>query len=241
MPSDPHLLSKVLLFQGLPPEQFEIVSRTLRSKSYPARRTLFEGLEPGESVYVVLSGSVKVFDEDVNGLLVVLAILGPGEVVGEMSSMDKLGRSASAITLEPSTIGWVDGATFTDWCRRMPALSHALAEMLSRRLRLANAQIRALSTLAVPGRLARTLLALAREYGRESQGGGTAITVPLTQSDLAGMTGASRVSVNQTLMGWKRSGHISEVMKHVIVVHHLDALRRFCENPEPSDWDRGSI
>jgi len=164
--------------------------------------------QPGEAVYVILSGSAKVHVIRSDGTEVILAILGPGEVVGEMSLADSLGRSADVATLEESVLLWMDRSVFRASVEAAPTLARNLAEVLSRRLRLTNTHLLSLATLDVPGRVASQLLALANEYG-ENTPEGTRIPMRLTQSDLAALVGASRVRVNQALGYFRKHGAIS--------------------------------
>jgi len=221
------------LFANLNGDDFQQVEAAVRYKRVAAGKPLMDANQPGSMVYLILEGSVKVFDEDSEGRLVVLALLGPSEIVGEMSVLDAregLGlRSASVVVQEPTLVAWVDSATFNHWRSRMPSLSLALTELLARRLRLANAQIRALSTLDVSGRVARLLLTFADEYGQAQPGGSTMIALRLTQSDLAGLTGSTRVRVNQTLSGWRKSGYVKLHTDHRIEILDSKPLRRLCE------------
>ena len=181
--------------------------------------------QPGEAIYVLLRGSVKVHLLTPEGTEVILAVLGPGEVVGEMSLADSLGRSASVTTLEESTFLWVDRRTFSSSIEGSPVLARNLADVLSRRVRLANAHLLSMAALDVPGRVASQLLALAREYGEETPEG-LRVPIKLTQSDLAALVGASRVRVNQALGYYRKRGDISIDRAHRIIVHDEEALAR---------------
>ena len=225
-PVEADALSELALFEGVPGWELERLAPLLYRKSLPAGTNVVAADEPGGEVYVVLEGSVKVELPAPGGTGVILAVLGPGEVVGEMSLVDSLGRSASVRTLEGTTLLCMDRATFRTSVEEAPALARNLANLLSRRLRLANAHVRALAAMDVPGRVAAQLLALAREYGEPSPEGGTLIPLPLTQSDLAALVGASRVRVNQAIAFFKRSGHISVGADHRIAVHDPEALGR---------------
>ena len=224
-------LRKSPLFANLNNNDFQQVEAAVRYKRVAGGKPLMDANQPGSMVYFILEGSVKVFDEDSEGRLVVLALLGPSEIVGEMSVLDSSLRSASVVVQEPSLVAWVDSDTFNHWRSRMPSLSIALTELLARRLRLANAQIRALSTLDVRGRVARLLLTFAEEYGEPQTGGSTMISLRLTQSDLAGLTGSTRVRVNQTLSAWKRSGYIQLHTDYRIEIRDFAPLRRLCDMP----------
>ena len=121
-----------------------------------------------------------------DGSEVILAILGAGEIVGEMSVADSLGRSANVITLEETSFLRIDRRSFQASVEGLPTMALNLTNILSRRLRLANAHLRSVAAMDVPGQVAAQLLALAREYDVPSSRNGTLIPLPLTQSDPAG-------------------------------------------------------
>lgn len=221
---DPLVLGRLDLFDRLPAADLARLNDQLRRQSFRAGTPVVSEDQPGEAIYVILEGSVKILVEQANGTEVILAILGAGEIVGEMSVVDSLGRSASAVTLEPTAVLWMDRSAFWDSLRALPELTYNLAEILSRRLRLANERIEALSSLDVYGRVARQILAFAREYGEAVGDGDTRIPVRLTQGDLAGLVGASRVRVNQVLVSYKRRRLISVDRSHRITVHNPDLL-----------------
>jgi CRP/FNR family transcriptional regulator, cyclic AMP receptor protein len=222
----PDVLSGVALFRGLTREQLSDLATLLKRRDYAAGVPVITADEPGETIYIVLAGSVKVHVEHPDGTGVVLAILGPGEVVGEMSLADSLGRSASVTTLEETSFLWVDRATFRRSVRETPTLALNLANVLSRRLRLTNIHLRSLATLDVPGRVAAQLVAFAQEYGEDAPGGGVRVPMRLTQADLAGLVGASRVRVNQTLGYFRRQNFISVAEDNRFIVLDQDALIR---------------
>jgi CRP/FNR family cyclic AMP-dependent transcriptional regulator len=220
------ILSEVALFRGLPAEQLSKIETRLHRRTFPAGSNVITAEEPGETVYVVLEGSVKAYVIRPDGIEVVLAALGRGELIGEMSLADSLGRSASVMTLEETSFLVLDRETFRASVEELPTMALNLADVLSRRLRLANAHLRSVAAMDVPGRVAAQLLALTREYGEPSPRGGTLIPLPLTQSDLAGLVGASRVRVNQAIGFFKKRRYLSVGTDLRIIVHDADALAR---------------
>ena len=224
---DSHPLDGIPLFEGLSRRNLTRLGRHLERRVYPPGTEIIQQSDPGTAVYVLVSGSVKIHEHQPDGTEVILAILAEEEVFGEMSVVDSLGRSANVTTLEETTVLWMHRERFWDCLREMPSLAYNLNRLLARRLRLANTQIDALASLDVPGRVARHLLALAFEYGKPAEGGGTLIPIPLTQTDLAELVGASRVRVNQVLGGFRRRRVIS-VSKHFYTVLDRDALARRC-------------
>ena len=166
--------------------------------------TILYANQPGEVAYVVLDGTLKVSTLQSNGKELTLALLGPGEIVGELSLADRSGRSADVTTLEPSTLVWIDRNTFDQLRRDIPTITENLLRLMARRLRLANAQLQAVATLDVHGRVARQLLALADALGVPQPDGSVQIPLRVTQSDLAALVGATRVRVNEVLVGFTK-------------------------------------
>lgn len=226
--SDPQTLGKLPLFHNLGLEQLQHLNTILRRRQVSAGTDIATAEQPGEVVYIILSGTVKIHAEQVDGSSVILAILGPGELVGEMSVLENIGRSATVETLEDSQVLWMDGRSFEQSIQRIPEMNSNLVRIFSRRLRLANAQIQALATLDVFGRVARQLLAFASEYGQPQQQG-VLIPLRLSQTDLAGMVGASRVRVNQVLAFYRQQGYVSVDQDSRITVLNQDALAQRCQ------------
>jgi CRP/FNR family cyclic AMP-dependent transcriptional regulator len=225
--TDPAALSRMPLFRGVPARELERLVPLLQERSFPAGASVLTAEQPGEAVYILLKGSVKVYVTHTDGSEVILAILGTGEIVGEMSLADSLGRSASVTTLEDSTFLWMDRRTFLSGMEEIPTIARNLVGILSRRLRLADTHTRSLASLDVHGRVAAQLLAFAREYGEPlPDGGGVLIPLRLTQTDLGGLVGASRVRVNQALSYYRKRGSISLDKEGRITVHEREVLAR---------------
>jgi CRP/FNR family cyclic AMP-dependent transcriptional regulator len=220
-------LGSLPLFEGLDTAELAQVNQLLHRSLVPAGTHFITADQPGEVVYVLLAGTVKIYVNRSDGREVILAFLGPGDTVGEMSLVDSAGRSANVMTTEPSQLVWLDRATFQGCLRTMAPLANNLVRLLANRLRFANEQIQALCTLDVPGRVARQILALSDRYGTERQGG-VVIPIRLTQSDLADLVGASRERVNQVIVELKSRGVISVDGNHRIHVHHPAELARYC-------------
>lgn len=225
---DPRSLGELDLFQGLAPDQLTELNGLLRSQTVQAGTHFITAEQPGEVVYVLLEGTVKIYVTRSDGREVILAFLGPGDTVGEMSLVDSAGRSANVVTTEPSRLLWMDRPTFQACLRTLTPLANNLVRLLANRLRFANEQIQALCTLDVPGRVARQILAMADRYGSREAGGDVRIPLRLTQSDLAEIVGASRERVNQVIVDFKHRGFITVDPDHRIRVHDRAELARYC-------------
>jgi CRP/FNR family cyclic AMP-dependent transcriptional regulator len=225
---DPRLLGELELFQGLSAAELAQLNELLRSSIIPAGTHFITAEQPGEVVYVVLDGTVKIYVSREDGREVILAFLGRGDTVGEMGLIDSAGRSANVVTTERSRLLWMDRATFQGCLRTLTPLANNLVRLLSKRLRFANEQIQALCTLDVTGRVARQILALADRYGNLEAGGEVVIPLRLTQSDLGEIVGASRERVNQVIGDFKQRGTIAVEGDHRIRVRNRRDLARFC-------------
>ena len=222
-------LTSIPLFAGLSEENLTEMNQLLHKRKFPAGKNIMTVDQPGETVYILLDGSVKIYVDQLDGSEVILAFLGPGATFGELSLVDSLGRSASVVALEECNCLAMDRSSFHRCLKSVPDLSYNLAQLLSQRLRLANEQIQALSTLDVRGRVARQLVAFAEQYGQPAEADGILIPLRLTQTDVAALVGASRERVNQVIVDFKGSGFITVDPSHYFTVLDQDALIGRCQ------------
>ncbi|MBV8203114.1 MAG: Crp/Fnr family transcriptional regulator [Acidobacteria bacterium] len=221
-------LREMELFRDLSPEQIAELEASLVRRTFPGGTLLMSVEQPGTALFVILEGSVKVFLNRDDGSEVIVALLGGGHTLGEMSVFLGNQRSANAVTMERTAMLCMSGSDFEGFLQRMPRLSFNLNRQLSMRLRLANQQIVALSSLDVAGRVAREILAFAERYGRDEDRGWVRIPLRLTQGDLASIIGTSRERVNQVMVRFKRRGYLSVDRSHHITVHNREELERSC-------------
>jgi CRP/FNR family cyclic AMP-dependent transcriptional regulator len=221
-----NLLSDIQLFEGLTPAQLDWVSHRAHRRVFPTGKNVMIVEQPGEAVYIILHGTVKVYTEQ-GGRDAILSILGSGDLIGEMSLIDSVGHSASVVTLEDSLMLWMDKVTFNYMLDNFPPIARNLVKILSARVRLSDQMIQSLATLDVNGRVARQLLAFAERYGRDADDM-VKIRIALTQSDIADLVGASRKRVNQTMVFFKEEGLVSMDADGRINIHSKDGLARFC-------------
>ena len=221
-----NLLADIELFAGLTPTQLDWVAQRAHRRGFEAGRNVMTIDQPGEAVYIILHGTVKIHIEQ-GERDVIISILGAGDLLGEMSLIDSIGRSASAVTLENSLMLWMDKVTFNYILDNFPPVARNLVRILSSRVRLSDQLIQALATLDVNGRVARQLLAFAEKYGREKDGA-MQIRIVLTQGDIADLVGASRKRVNQTMVLFKEQGLIDTDAEGRIAVKDSEGLAKFC-------------
>jgi CRP/FNR family transcriptional regulator, cyclic AMP receptor protein len=222
-----NLLADIELFSGLTPSQLEWVAQRAHRRVFEAGRNVLTMEQPGEAVYIILYGTVKIHIEQ-GERDVILSILGAGDLLGEMSLIDSVGRSASAVTLEDSLMLWMDKITFNYMLDNFPPVARNLVRILSARVRLSDQLIHALATLDVNGRVARQLLAFAEKYGHEKNGANQ-IRIVLRQGDIADLVGASRKRVNQAMVLFKERGLIDTDAEGRIAIWDAEGLARFCK------------
>ena len=221
---DPASLGELPLFANLAPEELTKLNHLLRRTTVPPGTTLMTVEQPAEVAYLVVTGSLKVHIVQEDGRDVILAILGPGALVGELSLIEDIGRSATVVTIEQSTLLWLDRTAFQMSMQTIPAMTQNVVRILARRIRLANAQIQLLASKDVFARIACLILAFADAYGQALPTGDLLIPLRLTQSDLASLVGASRVRVNQVLGYYKARGYLTVQSNYHLVLHDRAAL-----------------
>src|SRR5215218_7794011 len=132
--NDPTFLRRIALFHELDLGDLAILNGLMRRQEIPAGARLMSTDTQGDSAYVIRHGAVKVHVEQEDGRDVIVAILGPGEIVGEMSIVDRETRSGSVVTLEDSVLFWIDREALQKCLRTMPNLALNLIEILSLRI-----------------------------------------------------------------------------------------------------------
>ena len=158
----------------------------------------------------------------------ILAFLGSGAVVGELSMIDGLPRSASVVAVRPAALSFLSRAAFKAFAIEHPELYEYLVMLLSARLRETDAVIAAGSFLPTKGRLACTLLELAGEFGQDAGNGRTVIRQKIGQSDLAAMTGIARESASRIINDWQRCKMITRLSGYYCI-ENKDQLQREAE------------
>ncbi len=201
-------------FAGLPAELLGAMFATARAVRLVPDQTLFLAGDPGDGCYVVDEGLLKVTMVSPSGSERILAILGAGTVVGELSMIDGAPRSSSVAAVRPSSLRFISRGDFHAFAEDTPAVYRHIMTMLAARLRDTNDVVAAASFLPLKGRVARALISLADAFGHEVGGGRIVIRQKLSQSDLAAMAGIARENVSRILNEWVREKLISRVSSY---------------------------
>jgi len=199
------------LLTALPAELSQSLFAKARPVSLAASETLFVAGEEGDGCYRVEEGLLKASVAAATGGERILAILGPGAVVGELSVIDGGPRSASVTALRDSKLSFVGRAAFVAFGQSTPELYHHMTALLAQRLRDTNDALLATNFLSVKGRVARALLCLAEAFGRDVGQGRILIRQKVSQSDLAAMAGIARENVSRVLHDWAQRSLVSRL------------------------------
>jgi CRP-like cAMP-binding protein len=202
-------LSTVPLFKTLDQEECARFAELVREKSYPKGSVILFEDDPGDSLFIVREGRVKVVLVAEDGREVILGILGVGDHFGELALIDDQPRSAHVIAMEESTLLVLRRDDFRKRVEASPSVAWSLLAELSRRLRRADGKIGSLVLLDVPGRIARMLLDAADD------GGSAMIEKPLTHQTIAHLIGASRETVSRAMREFQDSGWITTERRRI--------------------------
>jgi CRP/FNR family cyclic AMP-dependent transcriptional regulator len=206
------VLKSVPLFASFPDDQLHALATLVTRRSAPRSSLIMAAGDATESLYVVISGRLKVMMGDADGKEVILSLIGPGEFFGEMGLIDDSPRSASVIAIEPCELLSLSRRDFKKCMAENFEMTMAVMKGLVRRLREADRKIGSLALLDVYGRVARLLIDMS-----ENVNGQRIVTKRLPKQDIAKMIGASREMVSRVMKDLQMGGYI-EMRGSTIVV-----------------------
>jgi CRP/FNR family cyclic AMP-dependent transcriptional regulator len=211
------LLRSVSIFADLDPAEIVALERLAEPREYAEGAVIVSQEEPGDALFVLVRGKVKVVLYGESGREIILSIFkSPGDFFGEMSLLDDQPRSATVIADEPSRLLVLSRRDFQAHIAGHPRTALRVLQELSRRLRRADAVIGNLALLDVYGRLAGKLRELADAEGEETADGVVVRQRP-TQSEIAAMIGTSRETVSRALSEFARRGWLSMTGKRLLL------------------------
>jgi len=215
--SQPDVLSGAPLFAALDPDAAAALRSCMTEVTVDRGRTLFNEGDPGDRLYVVTEGKIKLGRTAPDGRENLLAVLGPGEMFGELSLFDPGPRTATATAVTDATLAGVGHDDLQPWLTGRPEVAAHLLRALAQRLRRTNEAMADLVFSDVPGRVAKALLDLARRFGVQSEDG-VHVTHDLTQEELAQLVGASRETVNKALADFASRGFLRLEARAVVLL-----------------------
>jgi CRP/FNR family cyclic AMP-dependent transcriptional regulator len=198
-----------------------------RRRAFGAGVTVFHEGDDAGAVVVLLAGRVKVGTVGGAGREAIVAVRGPGDLLGELSAIDGGPRSATVTTLEPVEALMIAGSAFAALLERRPRIALVILRIVAGRLRYADSQQSQFATHDVVGRVAQRLVELGDRFGVASDGR-IEIALPLSQEELAAWTGASREAVSKALQQLRALGIVETGRKRITVLD-ADALWRHAQ------------
>lgn len=210
-------LARAGIFQGVDPEAATALAAQLETVSFPRSSAIFTEGELGDRLYIIQEGKVKLGRHAPDGRENLLAIMGPADMFGELSVFDPGPRTASAIAVTDVKLATMDRGAMRTWIAQRPEIAEQLLRVIARRLRRTNNTLADLIFTDVPGRVAKALLQLARQFGTRSDGQ-LRVTHDLTQEELAQLVGASRETVNKALADFGQRGWLRLEGKSVVIL-----------------------
>lgn len=213
-------LATVPILSGLDTVDLERFGELTREKTYPKGSVILFEDDPGDSLFIVRTGRVKVVLIGEDGREVILGVLGVGEHFGELALIDDQPRSAHVIAMEDSMLFVLRRDEFRRHVEANPKIAWALLTAISRRLRRADDKIGGLVLLDVPGRISRLILDLAEESGSEK------VEKQLTHQTIAQMIGASRETVSRAMREFQDNGWIAVERRQIRITDRAALEKR---------------
>lgn len=216
-------LAAIPFFAGLDRDALERLNGSMRSRRFRRGEVIFHLGDPGDALFVIISGDVKISLPSETGEEAILATLGSGAVFGELALLDGAPRSASATALTATETVVLPRDRFRDLIATEAGVRDALLASIAGELRRLTTHVEELHFLDITGRLAARLVRLAQDGGTRTPDGGIRLRKNLTQGDLAAMVGCTRQSVNKLLGQFTDDGMI-RLEREGIVVTDMDGL-----------------
>jgi CRP/FNR family cyclic AMP-dependent transcriptional regulator len=221
--TDTTLLERVPLLAALPPRDRELLAAGATHRRFRRGDTIFQKEDPGQSLFIVETGAVRIYLPGSQGNDLTLRVMGAGDFFGDLSLLDGRPRSASAAAAADSTLLVLERSDFLNLITSQPETSMAVLAVVAQRLRDTDEMASDLAFLDAAGRLAKKLLELAGSHGVRTANG-LLIDMQVTQEELANMIGVTRESVNRHLADFRREGLIASEGRR-LVIRDSEALR----------------
>jgi CRP/FNR family transcriptional regulator, cyclic AMP receptor protein len=234
------ILERTRLFRGLPPATIQQIAALSMRRSYSNGAIIFSQGDPGDALYGVVSGKIRISTGSPSGREMFLNIMEPGDTFGEIALLDGRHRTATASAIAQSELIIITRDHFLQLLKREPQLVSHVVQLLCERIRWTSGLAEESALLSVPERLARRLLSLGQLHGHETPKG---VELNISQEDVARFLGLSRQAVNQYLQDWKVLGWLTLGRGKIVIVDDRalrDLLAARSQDDNDSDPGRAS-
>jgi CRP/FNR family transcriptional regulator, cyclic AMP receptor protein len=222
------ILERNRLFRGLSPHIIQQIASLSVRRPYSVGAIIFSQGDPGDALYGVVTGKVRISASAPDGKEMFLNIMEPGDTFGEIALLDGNPRTATASATAPSELLVIMRDPFLSLLQREQSLSTHLLRLLCQRIRWTSGLAEDSALLAVPARLARRLVGLAKAHGHQVLNG---VHLAISQEEIARFLGISRQVVNQYLQTWKANGWV-ELGRAKMTILDEKALQRTAESSD---------
>lgn len=218
------VLARAGIFQGVSPDAVAALVRQLEPVTFRRTEVVFSEGEPGDTLYIITAGKVKIGRKSVDGRDSLITLMGPSDMFGELAIFDPGPRTSTVTALTEVKAVVMSRSVLRSWIADRPEIAEQLLRVLARRLRRTNDNLSDLIFTDVPGRVAKQLLYLAQRFGSRD---GTALRVDheLTQEEIAQLVGSSRETVNKALSDFAQRGWI-RVQGRSILIDNAERLAK---------------
>ncbi|MDH6198632.1 CRP/FNR family cyclic AMP-dependent transcriptional regulator [Mycobacterium frederiksbergense] len=219
------VLARAGIFQGVSPDAVAALVRQLVPVTVNRGRAVFTEGEPGDTLYIITAGKVKIGRKSVDGRDSLLALMGPSDMFGELAIFDPGPRTSTVTALTEVQAVMMSRSVLQSWIADRPEIAEQLLRVLARRLRRTNDNLSDLIFTDVPGRVAKQLLHLAQRFGSR-EGDALRVDHELTQEEIAQLVGSSRETVNKALSDFAQRGWIRVQGKSILIDNSERLARR---------------
>ncbi len=225
------ILGRTRLFRGLPSATIQQISALSMRRTYSHGAIVFSQGGPGDALYGVVTGKIRISASSPDGREMFLNIMEPGDTFGEIALLDGRHRTATASATAPSELIIITRDHFLELLKRESQLVSHVIELLCERIRWTSGLAEESALLSVPARLARRLLSLGKFHGRETPVG---VELTISQEEVARFLGLSRQAINQYLQNWKSQRWVSLGRGKIVIVDE-NALQGVVSAHSPLD------
>jgi CRP-like cAMP-binding protein len=222
------VLARHFLLKHLEESELDQLLKFAKLRRARPGEVLFQKGDPGDGLLGIMTGRIKISTISAEGKEIVLNILGPGELFGEIALIDGKDRSADATVMETAELVVIDARDFMPFLEERPDLTTRLLVMLCERVRWVNDLYEDAVFMHLPARLAKHLIRLGETFGVEADDGSLRISLKLSQQDLGNLMGTTRESVNKQMRGWIDDGVVT-VEAGYITIRDRDQLELYCD------------